>query len=218
MQDNREVQCEKDVLQYTSGSVAWRQGGTEILAAVHGPQPAQQRRSEADRAVVSVSVRPRSGPPGNLERLHEAHVQHTVEACAMLSAFPQSVISIALQVIKQDGGLLAAYLNAACAALMDAGIPMYAPFAAVTSCSNAEAIIRLHPDAKTEEAAAAVLTASFSAKVGKAATAELGLLNSQLDGRMTPEAYLLALNSCHAAIVPILDLQRKSIEQAVSIH
>ena len=136
----REVVCEKDTLSSASGSVNWRQGGTEVLAAVHGPLPAQQRHAEADRAVVLVTIRPRSGLPGALlqelikflnsfeeagasgnecsvisvlcaevqsgpclsaggqERLHEAHVRHTVEACAVLSTFPQSAVLIALQV------------------------------------------------------------------------------------------------------------------------
>ncbi len=35
---------------------------------------------------------------GGQECLHEAHVQHTVEACALLSSFPQSAVLIALQV------------------------------------------------------------------------------------------------------------------------
>lgn len=136
----------------------------------------------------------------------------------MLSSFPQSAITVALQVRKEDGGLLAAHINAACAALMDAGIPMYMPFAAVTSTCDDEGNIHLHPDAQSEEAATAVLTASFTAKVGKSADVELGLLNSQLDGKMKPEGYLSALQSCHSATVSVLDLQRKSIQQAVSIQ
>lgn len=62
----RSLECEKDILTRASGSVRWKQGGTEILAAVHGPQPALQRKAQADRAVVEVVLRPRFGLPGML--------------------------------------------------------------------------------------------------------------------------------------------------------
>lgn len=62
----RQLVCEKGLLTRASGSVRWKQGGTEVLAALHGPQPALQRKAQADRAVVEINLRPRSGLPGVL--------------------------------------------------------------------------------------------------------------------------------------------------------
>jgi ribonuclease PH len=60
----RQPDCKKDVLTRASGSVRWQQGGTQVLAAVHGPQPALQRKAQADRAVVEVVLRPCVGLAG----------------------------------------------------------------------------------------------------------------------------------------------------------
>mmetsp|Transcript_20021 Transcript_20021/g.60511 ORF Transcript_20021/g.60511 Transcript_20021/m.60511 type:complete len:222 (-) Transcript_20021:82-747(-) len=220
MHESRDVFLEKDINPEASGSVSWRQGGTEVLAAVHGPLPAKQRHAEADRAVVSVSIRQRSGQPGGEQRLHEAHVQHTVEACALLSAFPQSLVLIALQVVRADGGVLAACLNATCAALMDAGIPMSAPFAGVTCSVDAAGEAQLHPDAAAEAAAPAVLTATFSRPSvveEEGAPSPLGLLSSQLDGVLSPHAFLDNLELCRTNVDSVVALQRQAIKGAFAV-
>lgn len=52
------------MLTRADGSAKWVQDGTALLAAVHGPVQAGQRREDAERAVVEVVWRPRSGLPG----------------------------------------------------------------------------------------------------------------------------------------------------------
>ena len=123
----RELDYPKNLLTRASGSARWQQGNTDVLAAVHGPQPAFQRKAQADRAVVEVVLRPYSGMPGqrtlmtrllmcpfthldyqrrapvhpragNRQHLYETVIRQTVEACAILSPLPQSSISIVLQV------------------------------------------------------------------------------------------------------------------------
>ena len=50
--------------------------------------------------------------------------------------FPHSQIQIALHVLSQDGSLLAACINAATLALVDAGVPMYDYLVACTAGST----------------------------------------------------------------------------------
>ena len=68
-------------------------------------------------------------------------MQYTISSAfastVFTSFYPQSTISIVLHVLSQDGALLAACLNAATLALIDAGIPMKDYVAACTTGSTA---------------------------------------------------------------------------------
>jgi ribonuclease PH len=58
------VQCERGPLQRADGSARWAQGGSAVLAAVHGPRATAQRKEDPERAVVEVVFRPCSGLAG----------------------------------------------------------------------------------------------------------------------------------------------------------
>ena len=68
-------------------------------------------------------------------------MQHTISSAfastLFTHLFPHSTINIILHVLSQDGSLLAACLNAATLALIDAGIPMTDYIAACTTGSTA---------------------------------------------------------------------------------
>lgn len=75
----------------------------------------------------------------NVRRTQE--MQYTISSAfastVFTSLYPQSTISIVLHVLSQDGALLAACLNAATLALIDAGVPMKDYVAACTVGSTA---------------------------------------------------------------------------------
>lgn len=52
------------MLERADGSAKWVQEGTAVLAAVHGPTQAGQRKEDAERAVIQVLFKPRNGVPG----------------------------------------------------------------------------------------------------------------------------------------------------------
>lgn len=52
------------MLERADGSAKWVQDGSAVLAAVHGPSQAGQRREDAERAVIQVLYKPRNGLPG----------------------------------------------------------------------------------------------------------------------------------------------------------
>lgn len=60
-------------------------------------------------------------------------ISQTFQTHLFTHLYPRSTISIVLHILSLDGGLLAACLNAASLALVDAGVPMPSILAAVTS-------------------------------------------------------------------------------------
>jgi len=67
-------------------------------------------------------------------------MQHTIQTAfsstLLTHIYPHSTIQISLHVLAQDGALLAACINAATLALVDAGVPMYDYLAACTAGST----------------------------------------------------------------------------------
>jgi len=115
------------------GSALWRQGGTSVLAVAYGPRaPASAASEDPERCVVEVAWRPRSGgAPGPRERALEAAVARCAQGALLSGRHPRCAVLVALQVLSDDGGALACALNAACAAMVDAGLPMAFMFGAV---------------------------------------------------------------------------------------
>lgn len=60
----------------------------------------------------------------------------TLSSTLFLHLYPHSTISLSLHILSQDGSLLAACINAATLALIDAGIPMRDYICAVTAGST----------------------------------------------------------------------------------
>lgn len=194
----RPLLSERSVLERADGSAKWVQDGSAVLAAVHGPTQAGQRREDAERAVVEVVFTPRSGHAGGSMGQHQrSTARHcSRHAAHQLARVPQAVrrqnmrsccvrccskpscccttrahsyswlcrcghciwlhqacssgastapahartparvpIPVGAQVLQADGALLAVSINAVCAALADAGIPMKHMFGECSSCS-----------------------------------------------------------------------------------
>jgi len=119
----------------SKGSAVVEMGLTTALATVSGPTECLRRSDErSDRAVleVTVAVAPFGGADRRTynsstdRRLLEASqmVQTALEAAIILQTFPKQRIQIFVSVTADDGGRLCAALNAACLALVDAGIPL----------------------------------------------------------------------------------------------
>lgn len=131
----RPIKCDRGILSRADGSVRWTQGGTSILVAVHGPLEAPQSQQNPHQAIVEAILQPRSGdPPGPEEHALESIIHQTAQGAILASLHPRTIIRLVVQVLEEDGSLLACALNAASVALLDAGIPMKFPFAAASLC------------------------------------------------------------------------------------
>ena len=60
----RTLICERGLLARADGSARWSQGGSEVLAAVHGPRQTATRKEDPERAILEVTWKPASGIAG----------------------------------------------------------------------------------------------------------------------------------------------------------
>ncbi len=140
----RRLRCQMGVLPRVDGSAIVEQGNTVVIAVVHGPREARRRGdAELDQGFLTcnVSIAPyasterRKRKPGDRKLLEaSAALQQSFEAAVQLKLYARSQIEIHVQVLQSDGGLIAAAINAASLALVDAGVAL---FDVVVGCSVA---------------------------------------------------------------------------------
>jgi len=117
------------------GSASFAQGNTRVLAAVYGPQQAESRGDAMhDRCALRFRFSSASFSAGERRERAKAHdrraaemellLRQTFEPNVLLELFPQSQITVVVQLVQSDGGERSACINAAALALIDAGVPM----------------------------------------------------------------------------------------------
>lgn len=132
--ETRKIRCNCNALPRADGSAYYEQGNTRVLAGVYGPREAPSRaRALHDRAVVfaefSTAAFAVPGRRGRGRRSRSASdaaavVRSVFEGVILTKTLPRTQIDIYIQVLQDDGGALAAAINAASIALVDAGVPM----------------------------------------------------------------------------------------------
>lgn len=154
----RHFACEQNLLSRPDGSASFMQGDTSVLAGVYGPAEVKVSKEIFNKATLEVILRPKIGLPGVAERNRERMIRNTCEAVVLGALHPRTSITVVLQIVSDAGSLLACCLNAACMALVDAGVPMRALFCGVTCALDSDGTLVLDPTAKQEKEARAVLT------------------------------------------------------------
>ncbi|KYO26310.1 exosome complex component RRP46 [Alligator mississippiensis] len=157
----RPFAVEQGLLSRPDGSAAFVQGDTSVLAGVYGPAEVRSSRESPERAALDVLLRPKVGLPGVLERSREQMVRRACEAALLGELHPRSSVTLVLQVVSDAGSLLSCCLNAACLALLDAGLPLRSLFCGVTCALAPDGAVALDPSARQEKEARAVLTFAF---------------------------------------------------------
>ncbi|MCJ1458142.1 Exosome non-catalytic core component [Mycoblastus sanguinarius] len=126
------------------GSSYLEMGNTKVICTVAGPAEVRggggagrREGAERDNAVVQVEVGIAGFSGVERKRRNATEMQNTIASAFTSTLFthlyPHSTITITLHILSQDGSLLAACLNAATLALIDAGIPMSDYIVACTS-------------------------------------------------------------------------------------
>jgi exosome complex component RRP41 len=136
------------------GSSYLEMGNTKVICTVTGPTehslashigPRQQQHGDGENAEISVTVslagfssveRKRTGRNDKKVTELQSTMCSTFSSALFLNLYPYSTLSISLHVLGQDGSLLAACINAATLALIDAGVPMRDYICAATSGST----------------------------------------------------------------------------------
>lgn len=162
--------CERSLLPRADGSARWTAGGTVALAAVYGPASTSARVEDPEAAVVRAMWRPApdsttSLPPSQspAARALEAALAGAVRAAMVAEAAPRTAVIVDVTIEADDGGAAAAGVNAAAAALADAGgcVPLKALPAAATVALAPDGIFLVDPTASEAAGAAGVATFTF---------------------------------------------------------
>ncbi|XP_068650630.1 exosome complex exonuclease RRP46 homolog [Aristolochia californica] len=120
----RPLACSSNLLHRAHGSARWSQGDTTVLAAVYGPKAGTRKNENPEKASIEVIWKPNTGQIGNLEKEYGIILKRTLQSICLLTIHPNTTTSVIVQVINDDGALLPCAINAACAALIDAGLPL----------------------------------------------------------------------------------------------
>ncbi|KAI4355049.1 hypothetical protein L6164_003863 [Bauhinia variegata] len=217
----RPLACSRSILNRAHGSASWSQGETKVLAAVYGPKAGTKKNENPEKASIEVIWKPKTGQIGKPEREYEMLLKKTLESICIRSIYPNTTTSIIVQVVHDDGALLPCAINAACAALVDAGIPLK-HLAVAICCSVADSgCVILDPTKLEEQKMKAFVYLVFpntivsvlpegSSHVG-GEPMEHGLITSVTQGAMSVDDYLHCLERGRAATAKMSEFFRKSL-------
>ncbi|OII72018.1 uncharacterized protein cubi_01351 [Cryptosporidium ubiquitum] len=104
-----------------NGSAEFSIGLSKVIATVWRPEEASSNKC---KSYLEVILRPRIGQAQESYKLVEYHILKLFEKVIDFKSFARCVISIALQIVSEDGPILPVCINAAVLALIDSGIPM----------------------------------------------------------------------------------------------
>ncbi len=129
----RPIKTKVGIIPSADGSAMFETGGTRAIAAVRGPRtlhPQHMQDSKTGVLRVSYGMMPfsvwdriRPGPSRRSEEISKV-CEWALSSVLDLSAFPNSVVDVFIQIPQADAGTRVAGLNAAALALADAGLPM----------------------------------------------------------------------------------------------
>ncbi|CAM6115311.1 unnamed protein product [Calypogeia fissa] len=219
----RPLLCTRRLLERAHGSARWAQDNTTVVAAVYGPKSVGGWKENPERATIEVIWKTKSGQAGNAEREAEVIIRRTLEYIILSSMFPNTGISVIFQVVNDDGAVLACAINAACAALLDAGIPLKGLIVAVSCAVTALGEVVLDPTKVEEQkfraqACLVFLNRPKSVVPGLPAPVddepfEHGILTCVTRGAMSVDEYLTCLERGRAASGMIGEFLRTSLER-----
>jgi len=183
----RPTSCDLGPLNRADGSARYSSGRTEVLVAVWGPVESGVDENYGE-ASVEAQFRPISGLPGDRERQYEETIKSVVQSSLVLALHPRCTFSITVQVVEDDGAVLAVAINAIFLALLDAGAPLQRAFCAA-ACASKGSSLMADPLSAEEEDATGVTTVIFDAS-------SMQVLASQAAGLMSASQYPQLIDAC----------------------
>ena len=202
----RPMSTEQGLINQADGSVRFEQGGkdgTSVLVSVQGP--VEQMGARGTRGAIEVVCKPASGKTGPVDIERGCAIQAALEAVTMLSLIPRTVITVVVETVHDDGGLLAAAINGACLAFLDAGVAMRGLVTATACALAGPGRIILDPTAAEEKAASAVVTTAWLSN-------QPGVVTCVTSGIQTEAEYLAAVDAGQAGAKSTLAFLRMAYE------
>ncbi|TYJ02289.1 hypothetical protein E1A91_A13G217400v1 [Gossypium mustelinum] len=219
----RPLACSRNILHRAHGSASWSQGDTKVLAAVYGPKAGTKKNENPEKACIEVIWKPKTGQIGKPEKEYEMILKRTLESICILTVNPNTTTSIIVQVVNDDGALLPSAINAACMALVDAGIPMKHLAVAICCCVAKSGYVILDPTKLEEQKMKAFAYLVFPNSVRsvlpegslrvEGEPIENGIITSVTHGIMSVADYFYCLERGRAASVKLSDFLRRNLQQ-----
>ncbi|THG00192.1 hypothetical protein TEA_003385 [Camellia sinensis var. sinensis] len=198
----RPLACSRNTLNRAHGSATWSQGETKVIAAVYGPKAGTKKNENPEKACIEVVWKPKTG-----QIVFGCPLEKNLFCCLLCSLLPCAI-------------------NAACAALVDAGIPLKHLAVAICCCLAESGYIILDPNKLEEQKMKAFVYLVFpnsilsvlpgaSLQVGDEPM-EHGLITSVTHGVMSVDDYLQCLERGRAASAKLSGFLRRSLQLQVS--
>src|SRR3989338_9058 len=221
----RPMKARTGIIPNADGSAEFIIGKTQAIAAVYGPREMFPKFKQNPRSGILrcfYSMMPFSGSgerirPGTSRRSQEIALVMTkaLEPVVDLSAFPNAVVDVFVELPQTDAGTRCAAISAAAMALAEAGIPMKDMVSAVAVGKVDNRIVadldymeehvdEFNPESKGQPVSDIPIAVIHNTK-------ELTLL--QMDGEISKDDLLSALRLGQKAIEQIYQLQKKALKE-----
>jgi len=221
----RPMEVKANVIPNAAGSASFKIGKTWAIAAVYGPRELYPRFLQDPKKGLlrcHYNMLPFSGSgermrPGTSRRGQEIAMVMTksLEPVVDLSAFPNAVVDVFVELPQTDAGTRCAAISAASIALAEAGIPMKDMVSAVAVGKVDNRIVadldymeehvdEFNPESKGQPVSDIPIAVIHNTK-------ELTLL--QMDGEISKDDLLSALRLGQKAIEQIYQLQKKALKE-----
>jgi ribonuclease PH len=165
----RPMAAELAVVRQADGSARLAQGGTRVHVALQGPlPPAKARWERPDRMTVSVRVSTLAAPPTVEQTATAATLESFLGRLVNTGLHRRLLVSLSVLPLERDGSVLAAMLNAATLAVVDAGLPMHGVLVAVGLAVDRDGRVAVDPTAEEEHHALALATVVVDAAAADA--------------------------------------------------
>lgn len=210
------------VIPNANGSASFKIGKTWAIAAVYGPREMYPKFLQNPKHGVlrcHYNMMPFSGSgerirPGNNRRSQEIAMVMTkaLEPVVDLSAFPNAVVDIFVELPQTDAGTRCAAISAASIALADAGIPMLDMVSSVAVGQvDGTVVADLMYDEEAYEGVVSDIPVAMTHN-GK----EITLL--QMDGEISKADLLKALELAKGATEKVYQLQVKALKEKFTLE
>jgi exosome complex component RRP46 len=205
-------QSRSSCLNNADGSAKFSFGSSAcVLVGCYGPVAANARDEQTDQAVLEVSTASSAQQSGIYDTELELFVKGCAEHVVLRAAHPRTAVVLSSQVFGGDGSTLAAAVNAACLALLDASVPMRSLVVAVCCAVLDDGSVLLDPTAAEESAARGLLTVAFDSTLS-------GIVLTHAAGVIETEQFFecceLARKACSRLLAFVRATQQKHFEPA----
>ncbi|MBN2458850.1 exosome complex exonuclease Rrp41 [Candidatus Woesearchaeota archaeon] len=214
--ETRPIEAKAGVIKKADGSAYFRIGKTTAYAAVYGPRECHPKHMQDPKTGIlrcnynmmpfSTEERVRPGPSRRSKEISMV-TEKALLPVVNLEDYPNAVVDVFIELTETDAGSRCAGICAASMALADAGITMKDMVAAV-SCGVIDHQVAVDLDGPEEHLHDLDVADIPVAMVPS--TEEITLL--QMDGKVSQEELLKAIEGVKPALKKIAEIQRKALK------